>query len=234
MTNPWGKTLEAQRTDLWVVDLSDVVKELAGEGFYRDDGTRVIQENRISTVGSEYVVELEMPELATTPEVVRRYSNPYQMPSWDQPIPGVRMMFVHETNKAEIGPASRSAVYSMLMAWRRRVRAGRDNLSGYDLAPLLGSDFKIKFRFDLVVKLLAGVEVPAALAPLSVPGGGLLTQSLPLTTGADLTEVQLDTASTYVLKNAWIGSVQLGRLTYDKADSLKISTLIYVDDIVSG
>ena len=151
-TNLWGKQsdiagdigLEPQRNDLYYVDFDNALKNVA-----------VISKQSLAPLIPQYVRSCSLPELRTKSEPIRRDSVAYNMPSWDDPLDPVKLVFMMETSSYRS-----SRVTAFLDAWLVLTRAGRGSrVAGY-YEPTgwltLNSNFSIDFRFDVNLYLLRG------------------------------------------------------------------------------
>lgn len=143
--NPWGSQAglggeEPQRNDLWVVDLSSVVRGVATQ-----------LNLNIPAIPSYFAQSVTFPELRVRADQFRRDSRPYNMPSFDDPPDPVRITFILDA--AEGGESSR--IYSLLNKWRSLVRAGRGAMST-ETDVRLNQNYRIDFAFNINVRLLKG------------------------------------------------------------------------------
>jgi hypothetical protein len=143
--NPWGAQAglggeEPQRSDLWIVDLSSPLR-----GISTQLGVN------LPPIPSYFAQSVSIPELRLRPDVVRRDSRPYNMPSWDDPLDPVKITFLLDA--AESGVSSR--IYSVLDGWRSLVRAGRGAMSK-EVTVVLNENYRIDFRYNINVMLLKG------------------------------------------------------------------------------
>jgi hypothetical protein len=143
--NPWGAQAglggeEPQRSDLWIVDLSSPLRGISTQ----------LNVN-LPPIPSYFAQSVSLPELRVRPDVVRRDSRPYNMPSWDDPLDPVKISFILDA--AESGVSSR--IYSVLDAWRSLVRAGRGKMSK-ESTVVLNENYRIDFQFNITVMLLKG------------------------------------------------------------------------------
>ena len=98
--NPWGITLEAQRSDLWYVNFDSVVREFTAAGLFTADE---VYGNFNGGNTQFYATSVSLPEQKINAEVVRRDSRPYHMPSWDEPVGQIKIDFVHESFQFSLG-----------------------------------------------------------------------------------------------------------------------------------
>lgn len=152
--NLWGSTtttqgLEPQRSDLWIVDFTDVVKGLNAQNIFGKLGL-----TEVPAFFTQFVQSVTLPELKMKSEVFRRDSVPFQMPSWDEPIDAIKIVFLLDA----YGDVNDSKVLAVLKAWQALVRAGRGSRSGlyanYFLP--LNANFRYDYTFPVRVALLRG------------------------------------------------------------------------------
>jgi hypothetical protein len=153
-TNLWGKQadeglgLEPQRNDLYFVDFTSALKSVA-----------VAANVQLAPIIPQYVRSITLPELRTKAEPVRRDSNSYNMPSWDDPLDAIKLTMVLDTKDAN----DKSDVIQFLDAWLALTRAGRGSRSqGYSALGnwlKLNSDFRVDFQFNVNVFLLRGANM---------------------------------------------------------------------------
>lgn len=151
-----------------------------------------------------YASSVEFPEQRTASQVIVKETRPYQMPGADDPLGPVRITFLHDVTKGQYSGSSLDAVLRM---WRGLVRTGRGGMSGQDFVLPLGSfndGLLPRYSFDLRVDLFKG----------SADGEGM------------------DYSAGYLLKSAWLQSIQVGALRYaGGTQNLEISTTMAVADI---
>jgi len=153
-TNLWGKQadeglgLEPQRNDLYFVDFTSALKSVA-----------VAANVQLAPIIPQYVRSITLPELRTKAEPVRRDSNSYNMPSWDDPLDAIKLTMVLDTKDAN----DKSDVIQFLDAWLALTRAGRGSRNqGYSALGnwlKLNSDFRVDFQFNVNVFLLRGANM---------------------------------------------------------------------------
>lgn len=154
--NLWGKQsdtgggLEPQRSDLYFVDFTSAQKNVAAAANVK-----------LAPVVPHHVRSISLPELRTKPDPVRRDSVSYNMPSWDDPLDPVKIVFLLDTKAHE----DSSSVIRFLDAWLALTRAGRgERAKGYssDGSWLrLNSDYRVDFQFNVHVWLLRGGGIDA-------------------------------------------------------------------------
>lgn len=153
--NLWGATtskgLEPQRSDLWLVDLTELVNGLNKQGIFQKLGLAAVP-----VFYPQFVQSVTFPELKMKPEVYRRDSVPFNMPSWDEPLDPVKIVFLMDTDDNP----NQSRVTSVLQAWQAIVRAGRGDRSSLyaDDAVLinLNSSYRYDYTFPIRIAMLRG------------------------------------------------------------------------------
>jgi len=164
------------------------------------------------------VRSIALPETRTKSDVIRRDSMAYQMPSWDDPLDAIKVVFLLDTNAED----SVSSVKDFLEAWQALTRAGRGSRSStYTGAAghlLLNSNYSVNFRFDFNVNLLRG-------ASLTGTQGGLPpTQVMS----------RLVLHSEYTVKNAWLAAHKIADLAYTESTLVTVEATFYAEDILLG
>lgn len=158
--NLWGRAgsgVEPQRADLWQFSLANVVN---GINAYASE---VSDLSRVPSVPAYFAASVTLPELRVKSETIRRDSRPYQMPSWDDPLDAIRVVFLLDAASG----AKASIIYRVLESWRALVRAGRGSMtSGYETgnktgAPgkrniRLGPNYRVDCAFNVALTLLKG------------------------------------------------------------------------------
>jgi hypothetical protein len=153
-TNLWGKQaetgmgLEPQRTDLWFLNVDNARQNVATAANIA-----------LSTILPQYVRSVTMPELRTKADVIRRDSIPFQMPSWDDPLDAIKIVFLLDTHEQD----DTSNVVQFLDAWLALTRAGRGNrFNGFNVNPgwmTLNSEYRVDCMFDIDIWLLRGANL---------------------------------------------------------------------------
>lgn len=153
--NLWGATtdagLEPQRSDLWLVDLTELVNGLNAQ--------KIFQRLKLADVPQffpQFVQSVTLPEQKMKAEQFRRDSVPYNMPSWDEPLDPVKIVFLMDTNNNP----NQSRVTSVLQAWQAVCRAGRGDRSTLyverDFAIPLNANLRYDYTFPIRVAQLRG------------------------------------------------------------------------------
>lgn len=195
--NRWGSLngFEPQRADLFYVDFTAAVS-----GIKKATG--------LSGIGMLplLVRSFTPPELRTKSEPIRRNSIASNMPSWDDPLDAIKIVFILDNNRQ----ANTSVVIQFLDAWLALSRAGRgDRTTGYTGNQnwlLLNENFSVDFQFNVDVQLLAGMDV------------------------AEPVYSALQIQSTYTLSNAWLGGYKLDELTHQDSKLVMVDATFYADD----
>jgi hypothetical protein len=217
--NPWGVAggLEVQRSDLWSIDLSEVVNGLANLDTFNQAGGLVLSDaSRLLNIVEFFPCSVTLPDLVVTPMPTRRDSRPYYLPGDDEPPGNVRVVFIHDVATSAEGDIYNSQIYTLLSLWRSVTRAGRGAMSG-EAEFVLDASFKAPpYRFDIPINLNSGENPNSIDDPTS-------------------TQLGLQLSARYVLKNAWLSMLHLGELSYEgEARAYKIDTHIMPEDILQG
>lgn len=226
--NIWGKQqgAEIQRSDLWVVNFNQALSGLASVVF---SGAPMSPGLGLPYVppklATYYASAVALPDLKVRAEPIRRDSRPYQTPSWDEPLDGIRMTFVLDCFKAGGTALSpyRSDIYQMLDVWRAVVRAGRGAMSN-EYAITLDGNYRIDYAFDVQLSLLRGSSNPTVNGQTSTPTANQ-------TVAASIIN-DLEFSTQFRLVNCWLGSFKVSELNYDAAKVVQIDTTFYAEDIL--
>lgn len=209
--NVWGSAqgLDPQRADLWLVDLANA----AGRINALDVGFNVT-----GFTYPQYVQSVSLPENKIKVESFRRDSVPYQMPSWDEPLDVLKIVFWMDTNDQ-----TTSYTYGLLSAWLELVRAGRGlRGSGYS-APtaqlpliLLDDNFSSNYRFDCSMSFLRGSS------------GGSAEGAPPYS--------DLECWQKFKIRSMWLAGFKVSDLTYGTNGLVTIDASFYAEsvDLVSS
>ncbi len=167
--NNWAKQggIEPQRSDLWVVDMSEASKAINNVVYSQSGATPAPLE---SVVDSQYAQSVSLPSLDVKSENVVRGSIPYAVPGADEPLGPTRIVFRFDSRTEARG----SRVYRFLDAWRAVVRAGRGARGG-EYAITLDSTYRANYVHNINVKLLRG-SVDALINPAEAATRALGTQ----------------------------------------------------------
>lgn len=169
--NVWGKTggPNPQRSDLWQVELTDAIsginealKWYARPWVNADD------------LPPYYIAAVTLPELKVRAEPVRRDSRAYNMPSWDEPLDAIKIVFIMDdggvsrlNNDAKLS----AGIIRLLSGWRALVRAGRGSV-GLEKSAEMGDgsikvggfndNYQLSYQWPIYVNLCRGGRIRAA------------------------------------------------------------------------
>jgi hypothetical protein len=224
--NVWGTagefTVNAQRADLWAMDLSNVVRGLNAQIFENDTSGL----DPLDDVPTYFVQSITLPELKVNAEAFRRESRPYMMPLNDEPVGEIKVRFYLENPTNPQG----SVVYRLLDTWRAFVRGGRGAYSKEGVVPQLNSDFTLHYAFNTSITLYRGSSVPQFVqSSIFSPASGQ-TQPVQLSTGVTN---DLIICSVYQLPGTWLSSFRLTELNYTTGNQLLlIEASLFADDVL--
>lgn len=229
--NPWGQIIEAQRADLWQLDMSQVVQGLVNLSTLSESAAGIVASNPVISLEGlslmkriihYYAQSIEFPKLTVNPITVMRASRPYQMPGYDEALGEIQIKFLHDLDSSLSGDVRRSRIYTLLQAWRGLVRAGRGQMS-QEIVWSLDSDFKPpKYRYDIGIRFMAGV-------PYDTNEGQDVRDSI-IADASRLTDA-VEGSSLYVLKKAWLANLSLGTASMDRAELQTIEATLYAEDL---
>lgn len=223
--NVWGGggdySLEAQRTDLWRLDLGEAVTKLgqlatrdseaAARRQYFDGVTQLSQSRFPGGLGDSwyYARSVSFPEIRVASEVFRRHSTPSYMPGWDNAPTEFSVVFIHDTN--DVPGNGQSSIVGLLEHWLRAVRSGRDG------GRPLNEDFSADFSFNMVATLLVGYRPPS-------DDSVVFAEDYKFSKGvSQAMKSGLADGGGYVFRKAWLASYKVGDLTYDNSQILTVT-----------
>jgi len=202
-TNPWTKNDEynVQRSDLWILDLSDVIT-------YLQDRVNVSLPDQYDF---HYASSISFPATRITQKTFIRDSQPVNMPDYDEAVGAVRVTFLLDSPVS----VKNSKIYNLLQSWRQLVRLGRGPMTDGDDFPaddqvvnyltdptsfdrILTNGNGFRFAFNLPVYFLKGAQIPVPSSDNPV----------------DLANLTFETASGQMISQAWLSSIQLGEIQY--------------------
>lgn len=206
----WGVPggMEAQRADLWVLDLEQVLAGISQSSI----ASKLAAELNLPIAGTTkyYARNVMLPELRIGEMQSNTFNTPKTYPGLDDPVGQVRVDFAIDaaTFGAEAGSA-RSKIYDLIYAWRILSRVGRMPYSSADLwAPLpasaISSSLGSTFKFDVKLYLLRGFDGTVDVSQTDLAGTHFV-------------------ASSYILRRCWPSTLQLGPL--DQTGSNTIYTM---------
>jgi hypothetical protein len=210
--NVWGKTLEAQRTDLWRVDLSQVYHNAVNPtGVTITQAYSDLQANFPDAYYLDvYTHKLDIPENLINSEKVISGSKPLNLPGYNAAIGAIRIDLFHECTSG-----TSSKVYSLMKAWQMLALAGQSKFGQTPDLPLASYTSKPNCFADLLVQFLGGTHWSNANLDLA----GIMDN---FQVGTQLR-----------LIGCWCGEVQLGELDYENGKSvMSISAQVYPQAIV--
>ena len=216
-SNPWGVTAEVQRADLWRINFSNVLGKLRAYQLFTN--------GEFCGIDPEfYAQSLVLPAQTVRPEVVRRDSRPYNMPSWDEPLDAIRLTLLADVGtRRQENSGFTSEVVKLFTAWRALVRSGRGGMSLEDSFALSGVNFSVA---DISMVSLYAFDIPVYLLK-----GGIPDSTGDRTTAVD-SSTDLDDSTTLKLVSAWLSSIQFGELSHVNGGPLSLSLTLYADDIL--
>ena len=215
--NTWGSPggKDVQRSDLWVLDMRQVIRGLNFDLNYLSSYT--------------YASSVTMPELSVAADQSRQDSRNYSRPGFDNAPGPVKVVFVHDSNAA-LGYAR---MYDLLNQWRNRVRAGRGAVVSGNFAPEIDIDafanFNVPILFDVTIYMLQGAVPPGEITPGGVDWANF--ESWDVDQRFFTQEPDFDVSTTYVLKNAWLAGFGVSELSYGQSHGVEITANLQCDDI---
>lgn len=225
--NPWGRQQgpEIQRGDLWIVDFNQALVNLADSADSGDLLSSGLNTPFLPDKLANYFAKsVALPDLKTKSEPIRRDSRSYPMPSWDEPLDAVRMVFWLDCagpGGTSIDPY-RSDIYQMLDVWRAVVRAGRGSMSS-EFAITLDGNYRIDYAFDIQVMMMRASSNPTVSGITSTTANRTVPSSI---------MNDLEFSLKLRLVNCWLGSFRVSDLDYDGTKMVQIEANFYAEDIV--
>lgn len=251
--NPWGRASgqNPQRTDLWQVDLSSVIKGL-------NDSLKAAHATTFPTlpdVPRYFPASISIPEQKMKADMVRRDSRAYNMPSWDEAMDAFKITFILDDggrNKSAVAN-SQSFIYTVLDIWRSVMRAGRGAV-GSEPSVRLNDAYTIDYAFPIYLYLLKGYSLPEQFfgtkrqrinmgdqsydvafdgAPADIEERVTYVQSA-AGNFANYTQQQstLEISQILHFENAWLAGFKLVDLSYDQAKTATIEASFYADNLL--
>ena len=220
--NPWSKQggLEPQRSDLWVVELEQVVNgvrnvpQFAGMTFPDPNTSKY------------YARQVIFPDISMAAVESKRHSVPIEYPGFDEPIGQVRIDFMVEAGQTKsdgsLFPQQNSRIWNLIRCWHQLARVGRVSRTsledGFSI-PLqeIATSYASSFKFDVNVNLFSG--------PDTAPDFGIFGQTFKPTAGL------LPTTSS-LLKRCWVKAYQIGNLDHEGNAFLKLTVTLVTESIV--
>jgi hypothetical protein len=224
--NMWGKAggYEAQRADLWVLDLELIAGAIRRSAF----AGRLELPPQGETL--HFARSVAMPEARIAEVEVKALNTPKLYPGFDEPTGGVRVDFLMDADSTGLDPGSlnvtstsqlnRSKIYSLLYGWRILTRIGRLPYASEDIAvplPTLPVALGNTFKFDVKLYFLKGVtedqtDINAGFSVGNTAG--------------------MEVSMAYILRKCWISSIQLNGIDQNSGNSpLTVSAVLIPEEI---
>jgi hypothetical protein len=217
--NLWGRAggLEAQRGDLWVLDLEEVSTALKRSPF----ASRLELPQQNQTL--QFARQISFPEARISELDMRVLNTPVLYPGYDDPTGAVRVDFLMDADSTSYDSSSstvqstksrmRSQIHSLLYGWRILTRIGRTPYASEDMWQPL-PDFPLflgdAFKFDLKIYFLKGANVDQI----------------------DATSQGMEVSMAFVMKNCWISSLQMNGAEQNSSNvPLTITAAIIPEEI---
>jgi hypothetical protein len=150
--NPYGlsQSHEAQRLDLWQLDVSPVLDYLLSldQSFFMTCG---LDKSDLPTK-EELQVSAQrgtFPVNKISPVKVIQDTVPRNFPGRFEPLDSFRVDFIHPIE---------NSIFTFLQSWRILVRVGRQGETGEVAPPLPDSTFQPVFKFDTQARFLCGTS----------------------------------------------------------------------------
>ncbi len=222
--NKWGvqgQQFEPQRADLWAIDFSQAIsgmnQQIAANSYDLDKLAQKLE--------PFFAASVTLPPLVVKAEEVRRDSRPYKMPSFDDSLGEIKVVFIFDTAIN----ATSSKVYKVLDTWRAFVRAGRGSLGHESAIPALNEHYRIDYAFDVTLTLLRGSSNPQ----INAPNPDVPTVAPVFDTIFRISN-DLEQTTIYSLESAWLGSFRITELDYARGNEVvKIDATFYAENILN-
>ena len=224
--NPWGRQQgpELQRSDLWIIDFNQALVGLARAGNSGDEMTSGLDVPFLPTKLATYFAKsVALPDLKVRSEPIRRDARSYPMPSWDEPLEAVRMIFWLDCfgpGRSGVDPY-RSDIYQMLNVWRAVVRAGRGSVSS-EFAITLDGTFSMEYAFDVRVLMMRASTNPTVTGTSSATANRTVPSSI-------MNDLELSLQLRLV--NCWLSAFRVSELDYEGTKMVQLDTTFYVEDV---
>lgn len=209
--NNWGTAggMEAQRGDLWVLDLETVLADVRAASFSR----RLELPQTGDTL--QFARQVSFPEGRIGEVEVKALNTPKLYPSFDEAVGGVRVDFLVDSVSTSLGFSGvtlssivkRSKIYSLLYGWRILTRVGRLPYGSEDLSVLLPTG-------------------PSPLGPIFKKDVKLYFLQ-----GATDESGDMSVSMAFIMKKCWISSIQLNNVDQSSSQPLTITAVIVPEEI---
>jgi hypothetical protein len=222
--NVWGNAggIEAQRGDLWVLDLETVLDAVRRSSF----ANRLELPSPSSTI--QFARSVSFPEGRIGDIEVKALNTPKLYPSFDEPLGSVRVDFLVDsvttgyngTSIVKTSKIQRSKIYSLLYGWRILTRVGRLPYNSEDIAiPLPAGPIPVSgvFKKDVKIYFLQGTTKDQSDVDTSLPLGG--------------SSSGLEVSMAFVMKKCWISSLQFNNVDQSSTQPLTLTAAIIPEEI---
>ncbi len=216
--NVWGRSVDGQRTDLWVVRIGDSPGGAAGGPQTLLDAIRSQLGARAADLSRDdlelYPLSVAFPETAMNTENYRQGNALVAMPSAEQELRGVRMVFRIEIPKRK---RTLPTFVNLLQCWRDLPRMGRGLTTGGAAIPDLPTpEAQPIFRFNVTIDFMSGA---VKVAPDKVFSDTGLLNQLPY-----------QNSFSVMLRKAWCASVLIGPdISYAETRHMEITAQLYAE-----
>ncbi len=210
--SPWGVSLDAQRADLWEIDLAKavgkMVRTLISNGA-APDWINVVNEHNLKFTARS--VAFPSRQLATNP--IRLNNTIGNFPGYSQPSGVMSIVFLHENDPTD----DRNACWLALEIWRAFSRAGQgfsfvnQGKSQLNLS-LLDASSSTTGQYGLIPDYVHDVTVTLLRGPSMAEGYSANSEYGP--------EYSLVTGAKYIVRQAWLSEFQLGEISYEAGTKL--------------
>jgi hypothetical protein len=205
-----------------------------------------------------FAASIALPDLKIRAEAHRRDSRSYNMPSFDEPLDAVKIMFHLDDSSAAGRDATlvgQSVIYKILDSWRLLVRAGRGAVGGEESIDL-NADYKIDCAFPVYLYLFRGWGLPKASVkrsqvPSSQAKAGSDFQLMSpqekvapvqrtevLASGWQLLKTHMEDglyiSGLLKLEWAWLSAFRLSELTYEGSRVAGLEATLYCENILQS
>lgn len=224
--NNWGSAggMEAQRGDLWVLDMESVLAEVRQADFaYRLE---------LPQTGDtlQFARQVSFPEARISDVEMRTLNTPKLYPGFDEAVGGVRVDFLVDSTSTGYGfggnvtltsKAKRSKIYSLLYGWRILARVGRLPYNSEDISvplPTTPGPLGALFKKDVTIYFLQGTMQDFS---------GVDSNEV-----NNITSAGMDVSMAFVMKKCWISSLQLNGVDQSSSNSpLTLSAVLIPEEI---
>ena len=200
--NPWGveNGLEAQRKDLWQIDLRQAITyfQSLDDGNFESLG---LSKGDLPSPDSLpfYAIRVTLPVQKLRTMRVIQGTVPRHLPGYFEACDTAKIDFIHDA------PITvNSSIFTLIQIWKSIVRVGRVGGTGEEALLLPDETFKPTFKFDINVNLLSG-SIPDDISEDTIDGAATLTST-----------------TQYVLTGCWPRVVQHGDIDRSRGGQVHI------------